>query len=250
MFCSNCGAKVGDDARFCGSCGSKIINNTIHKPSSSSVLKSAMNCKMCNGIMNLESEELLICPYCGYKELLVENPEISITRMKTDAYKELELEKLKTFKELEQYRTELENDTVHNYSASVLLDKITSIDKEQPYNVRFFHKEEDIAEFERKKRKRKIDLIRSYPMPDSFKGLWDYFRVVESCINVKASKHRNVAGKLFGSYDPGEKEVSDAWLDKYRKVYRKIMQSHRNDPRFNSVKEAYENKMLELKMKP
>ncbi len=24
MFCSNCGNKVGDNARFCGACGSKL----------------------------------------------------------------------------------------------------------------------------------------------------------------------------------------------------------------------------------
>ena len=31
MFCSNCGNKVGDNARFCGACGSKLTGAPARK---------------------------------------------------------------------------------------------------------------------------------------------------------------------------------------------------------------------------
>ena len=252
MYCSNCGTELSDTANFCASCGAKVIKNTIPNAESrtmpsSSVIKNSMKCKMCNGIMNLESGNMLVCPYCGYKELLTENANVSMTRVKSDAYKEVEIEKLNTVKELERLKAELEMEMKNNNSSSDLLHKLEVIDLQQPAHVRFFHKEEDIAAFECEKKERKANLIKSYPLPESFKGLYDLFRMAEINIDYKLSKRRNLAGKIFADVNDYDKKISDAWLDKFRRVYLTLERLHYDDPRFSDIKIAYENKMRELK---
>ena len=159
-----------------------------------------------------------------------------------------------------RFRAEVEYDMVSGSSAEELVHKLTDIDMDQTKHVRFFHKDEDIRAFEIEKQKRKIQLIKTYPLqmnrtplPQSFKGLLDFFRLAESCIDVRASRHIPLAMKIFFSSSnndmPG-KDISDAWLEKYVTIFDIMKSKHFRDPRFRSVEASFERKMQELNMLP
>ena len=45
--------------------------------------------------MNYDPEQsILLCPFCGAKEIVIEDEDITIARIRSDAYKEIELKKL------------------------------------------------------------------------------------------------------------------------------------------------------------
>ena len=54
---------------------------------------------------------------------------------------------------------------------------------------------------------------------------------------------------LFGSAPSTEKDISDAWVAKMQQVYQKAAMSFPNDPVFAQIRNLYEGKMAELKMK-
>ena len=81
----------------------------------------------------------------------------------------------------------------------------------------------------------------------------DFFKLAESCIDMKASRHIPLAMKVFFSSSnnnmPG-KELSDTWLEKYMTIYSMMESRHYRDPRFASIRAAYESKMRALNMMP
>ena len=254
MFCAKCGSRITNAAaQFCPSCGARVPRKKAAAQANNSKVTYSMRCPMCDGVMNLESKNVLVCPYCGHKEILTENPEISRARMQANAYKEVELEKIRAQREMARLRAEVEYDMKAGASASDILMKLTDIDMDQPKHVRFFHKEEDIKAFEIEKQKRKIQLIKTYPLPQSFAGLLDFFQLAESCIDVRASRHIPLAMKtIFSSSNknmPG-KDISDAWLDKYTTIFDIMRAKHFRDPRFRSVEASFERTMQKLNKLP
>lgn len=254
MFCAHCGSKITNDtAQFCPFCGIAVPRRKAAVSGAAPGETHVMRCMMCNGPMNLISRNMLECPYCGSRELLTENPEISKTRMQANVYREVELERIRAQRDVERFRAEVEYDMASSSSAAEMLHKLTDIDMDQPKHVRFFHKEEDIRAFEVEKQRRKIQLIKTYPLPRSFKGLLDFFQLAESGIDVRASRHIPLAMKIIFSSSNKEvpgKDISDAWLEMYKKIFSIMQARHYRDPGFPSVAMAYEKKMRELNMGP
>lgn len=66
MFCTQCGSKLPDDARFCSSCGKPIgtvceINNVRSTPNIVS-----LKCPDCGSPLNCKDEDtIVVCSYCG-----------------------------------------------------------------------------------------------------------------------------------------------------------------------------------------
>ena len=82
MFCAKCGSRITNNAaQFCPTCGARIPRKKAAAKANNSKVTYSMRCAMCDGVMNLESKNVLVCPYCGHKEILTENPEISRARM-------------------------------------------------------------------------------------------------------------------------------------------------------------------------
>ena len=208
-----------------------------------------MKCRMCDGNMELEAGKILVCPYCGNKELITENPEVSKMRMRANVYRDVEIEKLRVQKEIARYRTEEEYDRRFGASTSELIAQLTEIELSQPRHVRFFHKEEDLKAFEIEKQKKKVQLIKNYPLPQSFRGLLDFLQMAETSINVSASRHIPLGLKLFiNNKDMPGKDISDAWLELYKRIYSTIRSRYSRDPRFPDVELAYQSKMRQLNM--
>lgn len=103
MFCVKCGTELSQDAKFCFNCGTTVCE------SGSTVKKMQVRCDNCSGVMEIDKERpILLCPYCGSKELIIESDEITAQRIKSSAYKEVEFEKQKTYREVELGKRELE----------------------------------------------------------------------------------------------------------------------------------------------
>ena len=88
-FCSKCRQKVADDSP-----------KTIQ-----------LKCRDCGGIMTSEEENtILCCPYCGSKELIPESDDVKIERIKSQTYKDIELEKIKYMSEKEKRESDREQE--------------------------------------------------------------------------------------------------------------------------------------------
>ena len=55
-----------------------------------------LKCKNCDRTLLIEkNKDILFCPYCGSKELIIESDAVKIQKIKLQTYKEIELEKQK-----------------------------------------------------------------------------------------------------------------------------------------------------------
>ena len=77
MFCSKCGNELGAGDAFCRECGAKVnaqSNNIIH-----------LTCQNCGNSMTFDDDKQIVaCPYCGSKELLLESDDVKIERIKSN----------------------------------------------------------------------------------------------------------------------------------------------------------------------
>ena len=106
MFCSQCGAQLNQDAKFCSNCGKAVNEET-----SNMVKSKQLRCQNCDGIMNVEEDKtVLLCPYCGSKELLIENDSVKIAKIKSQAQKDIEIEKQQTHKVVELGKQQTKKD--------------------------------------------------------------------------------------------------------------------------------------------
>lgn len=91
MKCEKCGAELFNSAKFCHVCGNPIPQKEKH------VLTRRLECKHCGGFMDVdETRNVKICPYCGSKELVEESDQVTMQRIKSHAWKEVEQEKEET----------------------------------------------------------------------------------------------------------------------------------------------------------
>lgn len=88
MQCTKCNASLPEGAEYCLQCGTKV--EKVNGPK-----KISLTCSNCNGTLTVDADkEILTCPYCGSKEMLVENDEVKIAKLQVSA-KKIELEKLR-----------------------------------------------------------------------------------------------------------------------------------------------------------
>ena len=107
MFCVKCGQNLPDDAVFCSKCGNKVGQATVSYNEKIIHLK----CSSCGGSMSVDAERtVLTCPYCGASDLINESDSVTIQRVKSNAYREVQLGQQQTTKDIELARlqTELE----------------------------------------------------------------------------------------------------------------------------------------------
>ncbi len=109
-FCENCGSFVNESEKLCPDC-----ITTVKPVSDSKTFQ--MRCKSCNGVMNVDDErKVLICPYCGSKELIAESNEVTIERIRSRTYKEIEFKKLEHEDEKEKRLEEKERNEAFSKS--------------------------------------------------------------------------------------------------------------------------------------
>lgn len=95
MQCNRCRNNVPNNVKFCPECGFPVAQQT--KVQNVMYLK----CKNCSGEMVIDdNQSLLCCPYCGSKEVITESDEVKIAKIKTNAYRDVEMTKQYTAIEL------------------------------------------------------------------------------------------------------------------------------------------------------
>lgn len=103
MNCRKCGAVLSEGVTFCSKCGQKVADD--------SPKTIQLKCRDCGGIMTSEEENtILCCPYCGSKELIPESDDVKIERIKSQTYKDIELEKIKYMSEKEKRESDREQE--------------------------------------------------------------------------------------------------------------------------------------------
>lgn len=89
--CPICGEELEIDAKYCSGCGNPVqkIGSRQHPTTLE------CTCKNCGGTMNYEPDQsVLLCPFCGAKQIVIEDEDITIARIRSEAYKEVELKKI------------------------------------------------------------------------------------------------------------------------------------------------------------
>ncbi len=64
MYCSNCGKKIADDAKFCDGCGARIKNTTDETDKFSDKEGTVFKCPHCGEYLAFDA---IVCPSCGYE---------------------------------------------------------------------------------------------------------------------------------------------------------------------------------------
>ena len=95
MFCTKCGNELGDGDAFCAKCGTKV-----NDPSPNSI---RLTCQNCGSSMTFDNDKQIVaCPYCGSKEVIVESDDVKFERIKNQAI--LDKDKMAYNFELEKER--------------------------------------------------------------------------------------------------------------------------------------------------
>ena len=117
MKCEKCGAELFNSAKFCHVCGHSVPQK--EKP----VLTKRLECRHCGGIMDVdETRNVKVCPYCGSKELVEESDQVTMQRIKSHAWKEVQKDKEETKRAVatEHEITERENKRSETRSDSIM----------------------------------------------------------------------------------------------------------------------------------
>lgn len=117
MYCSKCGLQLPDGSSFCPRCGASFRNPDP-------VRTIQVKCKTCGSVMSTNPDNrTLTCPYCGSKQMIVENDNVTMERLRNQtelerqqAWKDVELKKLQH--EKEKVQTQQEQDKVQQFQKS------------------------------------------------------------------------------------------------------------------------------------
>ena len=100
MICPKCGTQNDDNAKFCTNCGTVLS-------AKSGVKTVRLKCKNCDGIMQADKKNnILICPFCGSKELIVDSEAVA-------------LEKVRSAQKLEREKRASEEEAARSFEKSI-----------------------------------------------------------------------------------------------------------------------------------
>lgn len=96
MRCKKCGNQLSSDANFCDVCG-----EPVHKENN--IKKILLRCEHCGGTLEIDDDkEVISCPFCGSKSIILDNDNVQIEKIRANTYKEVEFAKLKKQSEEEK----------------------------------------------------------------------------------------------------------------------------------------------------
>lgn len=215
MFCSNCGTKLSEGAKFCHGCGTPVggspvvpqqtVSNMGQQRTQEYVGK-ILKCSNCGAVI---TETTVICPDCGIQ--ITGRGAVSSVQAFQEQLMRIELSRKK----------------------SKFMDVYTQ--SANPADTQ------------------KLSLIRSFPIPNTVDDIQEFMFLAMANIDVKLSK--NTAGGKFNSWmNSGnvnltiQKTISDAWVAKMQQAYQKAEISFANEPIFASIQKMYYDKLKELKI--
>ena len=220
MFCSNCGTKLNEGAKFCHGCGSAVGTVAPPTPPAPPVVEQPkpqerqqeyigkiLKCPHCGGAI---TERTVVCPDCG----------MEITGRSA-------VSSVQAFKE---QLMAIENSRKGGLGG--VLGVYLAADKA------------DVQ---------KLSLVRNFPIPNSIDDILEFMMLAIANIDVSLSK--NTVMNRWNNTQQMEtgatigRTISNAWVSKMQQAYQKAEILFPNDPAFKGIQELYFDKMKELKIK-
>ena len=218
MFCSNCGTKLNEGARFCHGCGSAVGAAPAPAVPAPPVQPKAnpqerqqeyvgkiLKCPHCGSPL---TERAVVCPTCGM-EITGRSAVSSV-----QAFKE-------QLMEIESHRKKVLGGFFGAYATADPADK------------------------------QKLSLIRNFPIPNTIDDILEFVMLAIANIDVSVSKkswaNSSQSMEVFAMEMP--RILSNAWVSKLQQAYQKAEIMFPNDPTFKGIQKLYFDKMKELKIK-
>ena len=111
MICPNCGKDNPAKAKFCENCGTALSGKKIRK---TPVKTLHLKCKNCDGIMTVdEKNHVLVCPFCGSKELILDSEDVAVEKARAA------FEKERAAREKAQSERDEEQKDAHSFRRSI-----------------------------------------------------------------------------------------------------------------------------------
>ena len=149
MYCPNCGATVQKSEKFCTICGAKLTTNETMK----NTIK--LHCSNCGGTMDVSTDRsVLLCPYCGSKELIQESEQVQIERIKQNTVLLLNDQNLKAQEEDRERIIQLEKIKNRQRNREQFFDTIQSI-SERRHEREMIKRERELLEEEKRLQNRR-----------------------------------------------------------------------------------------------
>lgn len=226
-YCSNCGTKLNEGAKFCHGCGVAVgtvsteneqvappipPNPTVTSQSNPTERQQEfagkiLKCPHCGGVI---SETTAICPECG-----------------------MQITGRAAVSSIQQFKDQLMAiESTRKGGLGGVLGVYTPANKS------------DIQ---------KLSLIRNFPIPNSIDDCLEFMMLAIANIDVSLSKNTltnrlNSNGQVETGATIG-RTISNAWVAKMEQVYKKAEIVFPNDPAFAGIQKMYFDKMKELKLK-
>lgn len=218
-FCSNCGTKLNDGAKFCHGCGSTIsAPNQVQPPIAPPIPQQENHTER----QQEYSGKILKCPNCG-------SPITETTAVCPDCG--VHISGKSVVHSVQSFKEELMN--LENMRMSgikgLILGNTTMVD---PVD------------------KKKITLIQNFPIPNSVDDIIEFMLLAIANIDVGLSKGKwdKRAPATETSYTI-KRTISNAWVSKMMQTYQRAELSFPNDPAFAKIQKLYLDKAKELKIK-
>ena len=213
-FCTECGARLPDGAKFCANCGAAVAvshatNENIYDRPIQTSQEKVLKCPSCHSPI---SRVDAVCPYCG-APISDREASASVQRFAQQLY------------EIEKEESEKKS-SFDPFGMKAAM--------EQGYGSAAFN--------------RKISLISSFPIPNTIEEITEFVILSANSIDVRRGK-KSLGNKLLGS--PGingytEIKLATTWINKLNQAYDKAKISFRSDPMFPTIEKIYVDKMKEL----
>ncbi len=214
-FCSNCGTKLNDCAKFCHGCGASV--GTIQTPPpipqndiperKQEYAGTIMKCPNCGCVIN---ETTAICPDCGLR--LTGKSAVS------------------SVQEFKDQLMAIENSRKKGLGG--VLGVYLAADKADA---------------------KILALVKNFPIPNTIDDCIEFMMLAIANIDVSLSKN-TLANKMNSTNQVEtaatiKRSISNAWVAKMEQVYKKAEIVFPNDPAFAGIQKLYFDKMKELKIK-
>lgn len=195
-FCRQCGSKLADGSKFCEKCGCPVLRQTDkHSGSGERQQEYVGKIYKCPNCGEVLKSFTRNCPACGF-ELRGVKPASAVKEFS------LKLEAIESRREYEPPKG--------FYKLAAANEQISKTDEQ------------------------KINLIKSFAVPNTAEDMLEFMILATANVNVKVYD-----GFFSPSASKGEKAINNAWISKINQVYEKAKISHGEERVFQEVISLY-----------